>query len=90
VLAIARQPAQYQAPLFRQMVARSDLALQVAYCTLRGAEAEHEPEFGRPCIGMCHCWTDTGGCRYRTAGLTERVFGAAEYGAVADDSRRPI
>ena len=46
MLAIAQQPAQYQAPLFRRMAARSDLELQVAYCTLRGAEAAHDPEFG--------------------------------------------
>jgi glycosyltransferase involved in cell wall biosynthesis len=46
VLAIAQQPAQYQAPLFRRMAARDDVELQVAYCTLRGAEAAHDPEFG--------------------------------------------
>jgi glycosyltransferase involved in cell wall biosynthesis len=46
VLAIATHPAQYQAPLFRRMAARTDLDLHVAYCTLRGAEAAHDPEFG--------------------------------------------
>jgi glycosyltransferase involved in cell wall biosynthesis len=46
VLAIATHPAQYQAPLFRRMAARPDLDLHVAYCTLRGAEAAHDPEFG--------------------------------------------
>jgi glycosyltransferase involved in cell wall biosynthesis len=46
VLAIATHPAQYQAPLFRRMAARADLDLHVAYCTLRGAEATHDPEFG--------------------------------------------
>jgi len=46
VLAIVTHPAQYQAPLFRRMAARSDLDLHVAYCTLRGAEAAHDPEFG--------------------------------------------
>jgi glycosyltransferase involved in cell wall biosynthesis len=46
VLAIAGAPAQYQAPLFRRMGAREDLELEVAYCTLRGAEAAHDPEFG--------------------------------------------
>jgi glycosyltransferase involved in cell wall biosynthesis len=45
VLAIATHPAQYQAPLFRRMAARTDLDLHVAYCTLRGAEAAHDPEF---------------------------------------------
>src|SRR5882724_1265058 len=46
VLAIGQQPAQYQAPLFRRMAARSDLELQVAYCILRGAQAAHDPELG--------------------------------------------
>jgi glycosyltransferase involved in cell wall biosynthesis len=46
VLAIATHPAQYQAPLFRRMAMRADLDLHVAYCTLRGAEAAHDPEFG--------------------------------------------
>jgi glycosyltransferase involved in cell wall biosynthesis len=46
VQAIAQQPAQYQAPLFRRMAGRDDMELQVAYCTLRGAEAAHDPEFG--------------------------------------------
>jgi glycosyltransferase involved in cell wall biosynthesis len=46
VLAVASAPAQYQAPLFRRMAGRPDVDLQVAYCTLRGAEAAHDPEFG--------------------------------------------
>jgi len=46
LLAIGQQPAQYQAPLFRRMAALEDVELQVAYCTLRGAEAAHDPEFG--------------------------------------------
>jgi glycosyltransferase involved in cell wall biosynthesis len=46
VLAIATHPAQYQAPLFRRMAMRGDVDLHVAYCTLRGAEAAHDPEFG--------------------------------------------
>jgi len=46
VLAIATHPAQYQAPLFRRMAARADLDLHVVYCTLRGAEAARDPEFG--------------------------------------------
>jgi hypothetical protein len=46
VLAVATHPVQYQPPLFRRMAARSDLELHVAYCTLRGAEAAHDPEFG--------------------------------------------
>jgi glycosyltransferase involved in cell wall biosynthesis len=46
VLAIATHPVQYQAPLFRRMAARGDIDFHVAYCTLRGAEAAHDPEFG--------------------------------------------
>ncbi len=46
VLALASHPVQYQAPLFRRMAKHPSLDLQVAYCTLRGAEAGHDPEFG--------------------------------------------
>ena len=46
VLAVGTHPVQYQVPIFRRMAARDDLDLQVAYCTLRGAEAAHDPEFG--------------------------------------------
>lgn len=46
VLAVATHPVPYQVPLFRRMAAREDLELQVAYCSLHGAEAGHDPEFG--------------------------------------------
>ncbi len=46
VLAIATHPVQYMAPIFRRMSANPALDLHVAYCTLRGAEAGHDPEFG--------------------------------------------
>jgi glycosyltransferase involved in cell wall biosynthesis len=46
VLAVATHPVQYAAPLYRRMAARPDVDFQVAYCTLRGAEAAHDPEFG--------------------------------------------
>ncbi len=46
VLFVASHPVQYQAPLFRRMARHPSLDLQVAYCTLRGAEAGHDPEFG--------------------------------------------
>ena len=46
VLAVGTHPVQYQVPILRRMAAREDLDLQVAYCTLRGAEAAHDPEFG--------------------------------------------
>jgi glycosyltransferase involved in cell wall biosynthesis len=34
------------APLFRRMAAHPGFDLHVAYCSLRGAEAGHDPEFG--------------------------------------------
>ena len=46
VLAIAGHPVQYMAPVFRRMAAHPSLDLHVAYCSLRGAEAGHDPEFG--------------------------------------------
>jgi len=33
-------------PIFRRLAARQDLDLHVAYCSLRGAEPAHDPEFG--------------------------------------------
>lgn len=46
VLAVAAHPVQYMAPIFRRMAAHPGFALHVAYCSLRGAEAGHDPEFG--------------------------------------------
>src|SRR2546429_2702538 len=46
ILFVASHPVQYQAPLCRRMAKQSTLDLHVAYCTLRGAEAGHDPEFG--------------------------------------------
>src|SRR5713101_1648879 len=46
VLAVAAHPVQYMAPIFRRMATHPSLDLQVAFCTLRGAEAGHDPEFG--------------------------------------------
>jgi len=46
VLAIGARPTQYQAPLFRRIAARGDVDLQVAYCTMGGAAAARDPEFG--------------------------------------------
>jgi glycosyltransferase involved in cell wall biosynthesis len=46
VLAIASHPVQYMAPIFRRMSANPAVDLHVAYCSLRGAEAGHDPEFG--------------------------------------------
>ncbi len=47
VLAIASHPVQYAAPIFRLMAHDARLDFHVAYCSLRGAEAGHDPEFGR-------------------------------------------
>jgi glycosyltransferase involved in cell wall biosynthesis len=46
VLAVAAHPVQYMAPIFRRMAAHAGFDLHVAYCSLRGAEAGHDPEFG--------------------------------------------
>jgi glycosyltransferase involved in cell wall biosynthesis len=46
-LAIVSHPIQYAVPVFRLMAQDPQLDFQVAYCTLRGAEAAHDPEFGR-------------------------------------------
>jgi glycosyltransferase involved in cell wall biosynthesis len=47
VLVIASHPVQYAAPIYRLMAQHPQLDFQVAYCSLRGAEAAHDPEFGR-------------------------------------------
>jgi hypothetical protein len=46
VLAVATHPVQYMTPIFRRMAKHPSLDFQVAYCTLRGAKASHDPEFG--------------------------------------------
>jgi glycosyltransferase involved in cell wall biosynthesis len=45
VLAIATHPVQYMAPVFRRMAVHPALDLHVAYCSLKGAEAGHDPDF---------------------------------------------
>ncbi|MCU1241509.1 MAG: glycosyl transferase group 1 [Candidatus Acidoferrum typicum] len=47
VLTIASHPVQYSSPIFRLMAQHPRLDSHVAYCSLRGAEAGHDPEFGR-------------------------------------------
>lgn len=47
VLAIASHPVQYSSPVFRLMAQHPQLDFHVAYCSLRGAETGHDPEFGR-------------------------------------------
>src|SRR5262249_16696331 len=46
VLALCAHPVQYMSPIFRRMAQRAELDLTVAYCSLRGAEAGYDPEFG--------------------------------------------
>jgi glycosyltransferase involved in cell wall biosynthesis len=46
VLAIAAHPVQYMAPILRRMAIHPALDLHVVYCSLRGAQAGHDPEFG--------------------------------------------
>jgi len=46
VLSITTHPVQYMAPLLRRMAKHPRLDLRVAYCSLRGAEGGHDPEFG--------------------------------------------
>jgi glycosyltransferase involved in cell wall biosynthesis len=47
LLAVASHPVQYMAPIFRRMAKHPKLELHVAYCSMRGAEAVVDPEFGR-------------------------------------------
>jgi glycosyltransferase involved in cell wall biosynthesis len=45
VLVICSHPVQYMSPLLRRMSHRPEIKLQVAYCSLRGANASYDPEF---------------------------------------------
>ena len=45
VLAIASHAVQYSAPLFRRMAQHPKLDFSVAYCSLRGAQPMHDPDF---------------------------------------------
>src|SRR5260370_2205626 len=46
VLAVATHPVQYSAPVFRRIAKHPSLDLHIAYCSLRGVETTHDPEFG--------------------------------------------
>ncbi|HEY6943625.1 MAG TPA: glycosyltransferase family 4 protein [Candidatus Acidoferrum sp.] len=46
VLFVASHPVQYQAPVFRRLAAEQDVDIDVAYCSLKGAQASSDPEFG--------------------------------------------
>ena len=45
VLAVASHPVQYMSPVLRRLSQDPHVDLKVAYCSLRGAEAMHDPEF---------------------------------------------
>src|SRR5215472_1727059 len=46
VLFIASHAVQYQSPIFRRLAVHPQLDIHVAYCTLKGAEAAVDTEFG--------------------------------------------
>ena len=46
VLLVCSHPVQYASPIFRRMAQHPRLDIQVAYCSLQGAEAGLDPEFG--------------------------------------------
>jgi glycosyltransferase involved in cell wall biosynthesis len=46
VLLVCSHPVPYTSPVLRQMAQHSDLDIQVAYCSLQGAEPGTDPEFG--------------------------------------------
>jgi glycosyltransferase involved in cell wall biosynthesis len=46
VLVIASHPVQYSSPILQRMAQHPQIDLQVAYCTLRGAEPAVDPDFG--------------------------------------------
>jgi len=46
VLLLCTHPVQYGSPMWRLMAQRPELEILVAYCSLRGAEAHMDPEFG--------------------------------------------
>jgi glycosyltransferase involved in cell wall biosynthesis len=46
VLLVATHPVQYSAPIFRLMAQDPRLEIQVAYCSMQGAEGHLDPDFG--------------------------------------------
>jgi glycosyltransferase involved in cell wall biosynthesis len=46
VLSVGTHPVQYASPVYREMARHPQIDLQVAYCSLQGAEAAVDPEFG--------------------------------------------
>src|SRR2546429_420498 len=44
-LIICSHPVQYMSPLLRRMAQHPQIDLQVAYCSLRGAHSDYDPDF---------------------------------------------
>jgi glycosyltransferase involved in cell wall biosynthesis len=85
VLAIASHPVQYSAPLFRLMAQHPHLDFQVAYCSLRGAEAGYDTEFGTTVkwdVPMLegYSWTH----------VPNRLFGAETYLRICNPGLWPL
>jgi glycosyltransferase involved in cell wall biosynthesis len=47
ILIICSHPVQYMSPILRRMAQHPDIELQVAYCSLRGAQSTYDPDFAR-------------------------------------------
>jgi glycosyltransferase involved in cell wall biosynthesis len=48
VLLVGTHPVQYASPIFRLLAADPRVEIQVAYCSMQGAEAQFDPDFGVP------------------------------------------
>ena len=46
ILAVCTHPVQYSAPMFRRLTQYPELDIQVAYCSMQGAELQMDPGFG--------------------------------------------
>lgn len=46
VLIVCSHPVQYASPIFRLLAKESRISLEVAYCSLQGAETQLDPDFG--------------------------------------------
>src|SRR5690348_18513302 len=46
VLLVASHPVQYMSPIFRLLASDARLDIKVAFCSLQGAEAHIDPDFG--------------------------------------------
>src|SRR5271156_2291201 len=45
-LFVGTHPVQYSAPIFRRLAEHPQLEIQVAYCSMQGAESRLDPGFG--------------------------------------------